>query len=172
MSLHAYVRFKGYNTGYHWIYTDGDDMQQDDNDDIGYFTLSEKILIPLFFGLILTAIIWLYIAFYHDTFAKYCPRLCSMTERETMYVQQAAAASAQPNGQAIVSRYSSAQLSFSAHPTTQNSQMTSNDRHLVLLQQQQDGARGTGRVSREMLQAQSLFAEQGEELEENRALLC
>jgi hypothetical protein len=50
--------------------------------------------------------------------------------------------------------------------------MTSNDRHLVLLQQQQDGARGTGRVSREMLQAQSLFAEQGEELEENRALLC
>eukprot|EP00981_Chlorochromonas_danica_P010287 scaffold3079_cov187-Ochromonas_danica.AAC.14 len=87
--LRAYVISKGYTAGYVWPYDDTQVFDDDQSyDPIETLTLSEKILVPLFFALMIASLIWLFIAFYHETLEACFPACCAGDDQETVYLNQ------------------------------------------------------------------------------------
>lgn len=88
--LRAFVMEQGYDDGFNWEYNDDPPPDADDDyDPIGTLTLSEKILIPLFFLLLLASLAWLFMAFYHETLAACFPACCAGDDQQTVYLSQA-----------------------------------------------------------------------------------
>lgn len=88
--LRSFVVQNGYTSGFTWEYNDNlPPVDEDEYDPIGHLTLSEKILIPIFFALLLASLVWLFMAFYHETLAACFPACCAGDDQQTVYLSQA-----------------------------------------------------------------------------------
>lgn len=106
--LRAFVQEQHYCDGYVWKYSDDSLAMDDDDNPLGELNMAEKILLPIFFLLLLIAITWLYVAIYYDKLAQCFPclppdeyewqrRLKSMEESEEDARKDIARYSTQPS---------------------------------------------------------------------------